>query len=71
MREDGDVRVEMDASKVIARYLFVFQSDHTTHGPDAPAIPSVGAADLCEICEKHVKTQAATLDAVKKALQDL
>ena len=70
-RIQSDVRIEMDPNKVIARYLFVFQSNSNI--PDSPvaAIPSIQAGALCEMCDKHAKTQAATLDSVKKALQDL
>ena len=76
--QNSDVRVEMDAGKVIARYLFVFQgiqSNEITPGSTVvvavPTIPTVRAASLSEICEKHAKQQASTLEAVKKASQDL
>ena len=68
---NSEVRVEMNSEKVIARYLFVYQSNHITQGSAGPAIPSVGAATLWDISEKHAKTQAAILDKVKKASQDL
>ena len=69
-RAEAGVRIEMDANKVIARYLFVFPSNDSNKGSPNPAIPSVQAASLYEICEKHGKEQAIVLDAVKKALQD-
>ena len=61
----NDVRVEFDADRVITRYLFVYQSSTSNQ------IPIVLAKDLQEICEKSGKTQAALLDAVKKALNEL
>ena len=69
---NGGIKVQMDPDKVIARYLFVFQSNDSL--PPEVAIPSVQAASMYEICEKHARKQAAilgVLDAVKKALQVL
>ena len=65
------VRVEKDADKVIARYLFVFPSNDSIPNSSGPAIPYLQAANLYGICEKHAKKQAAILDAIKKASQDL
>ena len=68
----NSVRVQMDPNKVIAGYLFVFRSNDCCQGSPDAAIPSVQAAALYEICEKHARKQAAVLviiDAVEKELQ--